>query len=586
MTAPTTAALLQQVGVVNCRDLAFMPTRHGPVAPDRLLRCASLAHLPNAALRGVIERVPRALYVDLRTDSEIARGGRLEAAVAAGWRWLRMPIDEEQAQATPGGLTDRVAEVVDRLAALADQEEALPPLLVACSLGKDRTGLVVAHLLLRLGCPQAAVLQDYLASNSQLLREAERLPARFRPDGGGYGAVTETAFHRAFPGCIPASGRIGALARHLCAAPRPTPQRASHRGAARLHRRRHDLRLNLSSNILLHDALVPLLDDAWRHVEPTVLARYPDFATAADAVAERLCCMADALLLTPGTDAAIRAIVANEAHRTGGLTRVLLQDPNYYAWEQAVPACGLTLDRIGWTRPEDQGVSLIDAAARSNPALVALSFPNGPIGGGMRLAELDTLVEICHVAGHRLVVDTCYAAFDRSLPDLRGRWPGEVLVMTSLSKSHGLAGCRFGTVCGAPSWIAELADSRLEHTVSVASVTLALRMMDNGPALGAIWDDIAEARRIAAETLAAADLAPLPSGGNFLTFRLPTQSDAERLEAAMSALGYRLKSLAGLRGYETALRITVAQPARMRSVLVDLLATAGEIGVVGAARCL
>ena len=49
------------------------------------------------------------------------------------------------------------------------------PLLVHCSIGKDRTGIVVALLLFALGVPEETIYADYMLSNDYLvaLREAQ-----------------------------------------------------------------------------------------------------------------------------------------------------------------------------------------------------------------------------------------------------------------------------------------------------------------------------------------------------------------------------------------------------------------------------
>jgi protein-tyrosine phosphatase len=58
------------------------------------------------------------------------------------------------------------------------------PGLVHCTTGKDRTGWAVAALLLLLGVPEAAVLDDYLASNQATEALFARELAAFRDRGG------------------------------------------------------------------------------------------------------------------------------------------------------------------------------------------------------------------------------------------------------------------------------------------------------------------------------------------------------------------------------------------------------------------
>lgn len=337
-----------------------------------------------------------------------------------------------------------------------------------------------------------------------------------------------------------------------------------------LHRRPSDPRINLSSNELLHSGVKPLLKAVFAAIDAEALDRYPCFAEGAEALARRLNCAPECLLMTPGTDAAIRAIVHHHRRAAGRAGTILLQDPNYYAWEQAAVVSKLDLERVPWRGPDDQGPSLLKAARGRDRALVALSFPNGPIGGGMTLDELDALVATCTVRHHRLVIDACYAAFDPDLPPLLNRWGEHALVLQSLSKSHGLAGCRIGVMVGDSAWIAEIAADRLEHAVSMPAMAMAGKMLDRGRDLASIWADIARSRGESFDMLSRVGLQPIPSRGNFLTFHAGSPARAAKLAESMSGEGYRIKSFGGDAAFADCLRITIGEASIMQPALAAL----------------
>ncbi|UKE73367.1 aminotransferase class I/II-fold pyridoxal phosphate-dependent enzyme [Xanthomonas graminis] len=314
-----------------------------------------------------------------------------------------------------------------------------------------------------------------------------------------------------------------------------------------------------------------MLSEAWSLVT-TRVHRYPDFAKLAAEFGRRLEIPVDRFVLCPGTDTAIRSIVQNACrgdvqHRL----RILLHAPNYYAWEQAAAIFGMKIDLLGWADPASQAEELLARARTSSPALVALSFPNGPIGGGMTLQDVDELAEICVSRGHRLVVDVCYSKFCRELPDLYDRWSDGALVISSLSKSHALAGCRIGIVSGDPKWISELADMRIEHAVSAVSADLALAMIDRTRLLTKIWDDISTSRRFVSESLERLGFKTVLSGGNFVTFRAPSVERAHSIHSWLEGRGFRLKWLSDYAGYEDHLRVTVGELGCMHPV-IDALA--------------
>jgi histidinol-phosphate/aromatic aminotransferase/cobyric acid decarboxylase-like protein len=344
-----------------------------------------------------------------------------------------------------------------------------------------------------------------------------------------------------------------------------------------LHRRRHDGRVNLSSNELLHPGLAPLLRAGLAAFDATGLGSYPDFDAGARALAPLLGLDEDAMLLVPGTDAAIRAVVRLLVASAPRPPALLLQYPNYYAWEQAAVNARCRLVPVGWNGPAEQGATILAAARAHRNAIVAISFPNGPIGGGMTLDDVDLLAEVCAERGHWLLLDLCYAAFDRQLPSLNGRWGPHVLAIQSLSKTFGLAGLRIGFVTGDRAVIARLADERIEHCVSTPALAVARHMAGQRPALEAIWDDIACERAALGCALAELGFAPIPSGGNFVTFGAGTPMAAARLAEAMSARGYRIKHFDAIAGFTDCLRMTVAHAGLAAPALAALEEASREL---------
>jgi protein-tyrosine phosphatase len=77
------------------------------------------------------------------------RKGRIDDYLLGGYK--RVMID---------GNAHVIGEIFQRLA-----DPAQTPALIHCTAGKDRTGLVVALLLLTLGVPEETVLADYTMSN-------------------------------------------------------------------------------------------------------------------------------------------------------------------------------------------------------------------------------------------------------------------------------------------------------------------------------------------------------------------------------------------------------------------------------------
>ncbi|HEU5160820.1 MAG TPA: tyrosine-protein phosphatase [Streptosporangiaceae bacterium] len=171
--------------VANFRDLGGIRTEDGrAVRPGRLLRTAALGHLAPAGLDALTGLVGQAWYFDLRTDPEVERDGGAEALVVRGWTWHRIPVreiefDDGDPLSRYRANMARYSEVVDVLAR-GLIEHGSRPVVLGCSLGKDRTGMVVALLLHRLGVSLADIGADFESSNGCLAAQRRLLPARWR----------------------------------------------------------------------------------------------------------------------------------------------------------------------------------------------------------------------------------------------------------------------------------------------------------------------------------------------------------------------------------------------------------------------
>ncbi len=335
-----------------------------------------------------------------------------------------------------------------------------------------------------------------------------------------------------------------------------------------MKRRTADPRLNLSSNELHHPRLEPVLAAALAAVDPATLARYPVTAGHIATIAEHFGLPEDGMLLTPGSDSAIRLVSAHHAARPGA-GELLLQYPNYPAWEHAAAQRGVAVRRIAGD-PAEQADRLRAAALGCRDALIAVSVPNGPCGWSLPGGCLDELAAIAADRGHLLVVDSCYQAFAGDLTAQLRRAGGPVLVVQSLSKSHGLAGARIGLLAADPALVAELASGQLEQTVSGPTVRIAVALLARTGTLREIWADIAAVRARTAGELADLGLTTLPSDGNFLALDTGSPALARELTEGMSRHGYRLRDLSDVDGLAGHVRFTICDAATTAGALTAL----------------
>jgi histidinol-phosphate aminotransferase len=194
-------------------------------------------------------------------------------------------------------------------------------------------------------------------------------------------------------------------------------------------------------------------------------------------------------------------------------------------------------------RPAAEGFRLDPAAVRAAAAtadLVWVCSPNNPTGLAEPPGAIDDLLETIAADADRtgrpaptVVVDEAYAEFAGVTNlELRTAYPRLVLIRT-MSKAYAIAGLRVGFAIARPEVIALLAPYRPPGSVSVASVTVATRLLeDDGVVVASVARVDAERRRLT-DGLTAAGWTVHPSDTNFL---LVSFRSRERAAAVAEAL--------------------------------------------------
>jgi protein tyrosine/serine phosphatase len=178
-------------GSVNFRDLGGYETESGRHTRWRtIFRADGLSRLTPPD-RAVIRRLGIATVVDLRTSFEL-EGGRFPVDdIPVNFHHLPLlddVSDPEQFKMAPGMLAtqyqDMVADaasVIARVLSVLAERQA-HPVIVHCTAGKDRTGVLVAVLLGLLGVPDDVIVEDYALSAGAMAALRGKLIERY-PEG-------------------------------------------------------------------------------------------------------------------------------------------------------------------------------------------------------------------------------------------------------------------------------------------------------------------------------------------------------------------------------------------------------------------
>jgi len=181
-------------GCANFRDVGGLPTANGASLRRRRLFRSNALIAATADDRRRLGALGVATVIDLRSDDEVAWS---DDVVAPGAVRRHLPLgdllgtgDDWERWRDPGYVADRyfdlcragAASITEIFAVLTDP--ATYPVVVECSLGKDRTGIVVALVLRAVGVPVRHIVEEYSRSRYAAFRMVDGLLAQLDQEHG------------------------------------------------------------------------------------------------------------------------------------------------------------------------------------------------------------------------------------------------------------------------------------------------------------------------------------------------------------------------------------------------------------------
>jgi histidinol-phosphate aminotransferase len=311
----------------------------------------------------------------------------------------------------------------------------------------------------------------------------------------------------------------------------------------------------------------------WRAVSDESIAglnHYPE--PQARALIERLAQLyrvpPATLLIGRGSDEAIDLLV--RAFCRAGEDAVLLCPPTFGMYAMAAHMQGARILSIPLCAAEGFALDWKAVIAQYIPAvkLVFLCSPNNPTGN---LLNEEAVLKVADALAGRalIVVDEAYVEFSsgESLAAHISTRP-HLAVLRTLSKAHGLAGARLGTLIADPEVIALLRKMIAPYAVPQLVLEAVTSILD-------VTHFRTLPRRIAQIRVertrmhqALADLAGIravfPSEANFLLVRF---EDPAAALARASAAGLLVRDARGYPGLENALRVSIGTPEQNRQLL-------------------
>lgn len=174
-------------GLVNVRDLGGLRVTDGRVVRSRqVVRSDNPKALTAQGQVDLVQVVAPALVLDLRVPLEVGREGYTLAHAPV--RVVNLPMTPQSGvtdEQIAAGLADNLVEdyrrqieanagsIVEALRLIAGPGNR--PVVVHCTAGKDRTGIVVAMLLALLGADDETIAADYHVTTKNMAPVVERI---------------------------------------------------------------------------------------------------------------------------------------------------------------------------------------------------------------------------------------------------------------------------------------------------------------------------------------------------------------------------------------------------------------------------
>ena len=295
------------------------------------------------------------------------------------------------------------------------------------------------------------------------------------------------------------------------------------------------------------------------------LSEYPpgDYGRLVAAAATRYGVGRDEILVGAGADEILDLVTKAFLPPGGSAVVPVPTYPMFGVLTDQRPAHIVRVARL----PAEEGFALDPSAVREAARasdLVWLCSPNNPTGLAEPPGRIDDLLETISADAERggrpapaIVVDEAYAEFAGfSNLELRSAYPRLVLIRT-MSKAYAIAGLRVGFAIARPEVIAQLAPYRPPGSVSVASVTVATRLLQDGDVAAANVARVAAERDRLAAGLTEAGWTVHPSAANFVLVSFASRERAAAVADGLLRRGLVPRTFGSEHPLSHALRLTV-----------------------------
>lgn len=209
-------------------------------------------------------------------------------------------------------------------------------------------------------------------------------------------------------------------------------------------------------------------------ITPAFIAMYPETGTLCGLLADELGVQKNQVLLTNGSDEALKLIF--EVFGTPGKSLVSVS-PTFAMYSVYAQMRGMRLDELPYQKDFSISINDIIQKIDQNTAIVSLLNPNNPIGNVYNEDEVRTVIDKACRMDAVVIIDEAYHYFyDKSFIELCKKSEHVILVRT-FSKLCSIAGLRIGYAVASPERIRLLRNAKPSYNVNCVALRFAEAIM-------------------------------------------------------------------------------------------------------------
>lgn len=273
----------------------------------------------------------------------------------------------------------------------------------------------------------------------------------------------------------------------------------------------------LDKNENLDPTLAAVLREVLHSVPASALATYPEAGELYRKLARWVGVSPESLLLTPGSDGAIR--LTFEAFVEHG-DCVVHTFPTFAMYPVYSQMFGAVVHRVEYQRsqhgPRLDPSTVVAAVGERGPKLLCLPNPDSPTGTVFTPEAVREILAACEAAGTVLLLDEAYHPFYDWTAVAWTASSKNLIVARTFAKAWGAAGLRIGYAVAHPTTIALLHKMRPMYEASTFAIEFMQRL------IGREGDMLESVARINtgkfsfAQEMSSMGFEVLPSAGNFI----------------------------------------------------------------------